>query len=330
MKFLSGADTEDVFDWDAAVDCIRAAYAAEHAPKAVPGRLVAADRSAWIRCMPAIPAGGRYMGSKQIVRTRSGKVTYLITLYDTESGSLSYVIDGISITSMRTAATSAVALDRLSPREELKVGLIGSGLEARMHASVICKRHKVGELAVHSPTRANRERLAAELQASYGVPARAVETGEEAVRGANCIVTAARSRDESPLLYADWIAPGTVVISVGSTTPTQREIDVSVIDRAALIVADIPDELAHDTGDMRAATEAGIGFSDKLISLQTLVRDGVGRAGGDGDVRMFKSVGSAIQDIAFAEMIATASEKKGLGVELDVELSTKQSIGRNS
>jgi ornithine cyclodeaminase/alanine dehydrogenase len=212
----------------------------------------------------------------------------------------------------------------------LRVGLIGSGAEARMHAQAICRRHVVEKISVYSPTVTNRERLAAELREDFGVVAAAATGAREAVTGANCVVAAARSRDESPLLYADWLAAGTVVISVGSTTPSQREVDVSLIARAGLIVSDVPDELAHDTGDMRSATAAGIAFADKLAPLQDLVQGRVPPQRLDADLVMFKSVGSALQDIAFAEMVAQAARARGLGTVLGIGLSIKQSIGRNA
>src|SRR3954469_18516546 len=107
MIFLSAAETEQVADWAAIIGCLREAYGAEAAPKAIPGRLVAVDKSAWLRVMPAIPATGRYMGSKQIFRTRDGKLNYLIVLFDKTEGRIAYIVDAIAITAMRTAATSA-------------------------------------------------------------------------------------------------------------------------------------------------------------------------------------------------------------------------------
>lgn len=329
MIFLSAADTEAVFDWNTAVACIQSAYATDSTGRGVPGRLVAADKSAWIRCMPAIPASGRYMGSKQIARTRAGKVTYLITLYDKESGELAFLIDAIAITSMRTASTSVSALNYLSRGKPLRIGLIGSGLEARMHAQAICHRHKVEEIVIYSPTVANREKLAADLNDIHGVKTSTAGSAREAMKDANCAVAAARSRDESPLLYAEWLAPGTIVLSIGSTTPSQREVDISVIARAGLIVTDVPDELSQDTGDMQAATAAGIAFDSKLMSLHDLVQGRIPAGRLDADLVMFKSVGSALQDIAFAEMIADAALVKGLGTNLALGLSVKQSIGKN-
>lgn len=330
MIFLSAADTEAVFDWRAGIGCMRTVYAAELSSKAVPGRLVAVDRSAWIRCMPAIPPRGAYMGVKQISRTREGKLAYLITLFDKESGEVAYLIDGISITAMRTASTSAAALDALSKPGPIILGVIGSGVEARNHVLAIASMRPIASLAVYSPTPANREAFASEIRATLNVDARPTETGEQAVRGASHVVGAARSRDESPTIFGEWLESDAVVISVGSTTPSQREIDVSVVERAGVIVSDVPAELSEDTGDMIAANAAGIDFATKLYALQDLLQERIPPDRTGAGIRLFKSVGSALQDVAFAEHIAVLASGKGLGARLNVDLRIKQSIGRNS
>jgi ornithine cyclodeaminase/alanine dehydrogenase len=327
MLFLSAADTEAVFRWTTAIDCIRAAYARDAAPKAVPGRLVAVDKSAWIRCMPAIPASGKYNGVKQISRTRDGKVVYVITLFDKETGELSHLIDGISITALRTASTSAVALDALSGPEPIDLAVLGSGLEARMHVKAISHIRDIRTVAVFSPTEEHRQHFAAELRETLRADVRATASPDDAVRGASHVVAAARSRDESPILHGDWLKSGAVVISVGSTTPSQREIDVSVVARSDIIVADVPEELAHDTGDMIAATTAGIAFEHKLFSLQDLVQKRI-KLKPNGGALMFKSVGSALQDVSFAEYVATSAAGRGTTLALDFQV--KQSIGKNS
>ncbi len=331
MIYLSAADTDAVLDWPAAIACMRNAYSAEANHKAVPGRLVAADKSAWIRCMPAIPATGRFMGTKQISRTREGKVAYVITLFDKTTGELAYLMDGISITAMRTAATSALGLDALSPAGPIrKLAVLGSGLEARSHVRAIAAARPVESLAVFSPTPASREAFAESVRNDLKIKAQAAASPQEAVSGATHVLAAARSRDESPILYGEWLAPGATVVSIGSTTASQREVDASVVDRAAIIVADEVKELSLDTGDMIAARDAGVSFDHKLFSLYDLVQGKIRNSRDDADITMFKSVGSALQDIAFAEYVAEVSGARSLGQVLGVELKIKQSIGKNA
>ena len=78
-----------------------------------------------------------------------------------------------------------------------------------------------------------------------------------------------------------------------------------------------------------AAKEAGLRFEHKLCSLYDLVQNAISAKLIDSDLVMFKSVGSALQDVSFAEHIALTAMKKGLGVPLDAALKIKQSIGKN-
>jgi alanine dehydrogenase len=132
------------------------------------------------------------------------------------------------------------------------------------------------------------------------------------------VACAARSRDESPVLRGEWLSPGTTVVSIGSTLPEQREVDVSVLRRADLIVADVPGEVAHDTGDMIAAAAAGVGVTGRLVSLSDLIAGripdwrGVGAAG----VAVYKSVGSALQDVVVAGQLLATARQRGLGMPL--------------
>jgi alanine dehydrogenase len=330
MKFLSEADTERLVDWPAAIGCMTEAYLEDPPAGSVPGRLIAFAATAWIRCLPAIPASARYMGTKQIARTAKGRLTYLITLADKETGELAFIVDGVALTAVRTAATTVAALAMLPGPEHLDLAILGSGLEAHKHLEALAAARRIRSLRIYSPTAENRERFARESAEKLGIDARAAATPAGAVEGASHVIAAARSRGEQPILHADWLAEDAIVASVGSTIPVQREVDASVIRRAAIIVADVPGELVEDTGDMIAAAAAGVEFASKLFSLHDLAQGRVPAAKLARGVRLFKSVGSALQDIALAAWVAERALETGAGSDLGVDLKVKQSIGRNA
>jgi alanine dehydrogenase len=107
-------------------------------------------------------------------------------------------------------------------------------------------------------------------------------------------------------------------VSIGSTLPEQREVDVSVLRRADLIVADVPGEVAHDTGDMIAAAAAGIDVTSRLVSLSDLIAGRVPgrRDAGAAGVTIYKSVGSALQDVVVAGQLLATARQRGLGTPL--------------
>ena len=324
--FVSADAARTVFRWTEAVDALRAAYGTNSSSSATPPRSIAAEGSAWLRVLPSMPSGNRYFGAKLMGSpgtTTPPRVEYVIVLFDRQTGSIAAFLDGNVITGLRTAATSAVALDRLAPRRPLRLAVLGSGFEATMHTRALASIRELSSVAVFSPTPHRRAAFAAAVAGELGVPARAAETPQEAVTGADVVVAAARSRGEAPIVYGDWLAPGAVVVSIGSTIPQQREIDVSVVERADLIVCDVLDEVLDSTGDMIAATAAGIEFRHKAVSLTDLLTGACDQRLDAAVNLMFKSVGSGLQDIVVAELVLTNALHAGLATELPIAFETK-------
>jgi alanine dehydrogenase len=322
--FLSADDTRAVFEWDAAIDCITAAYSTEIEATSVPGRLVASAEGRSMRCMPAMTPGGRYMGTKHLVKARGGQITFLIALFDQDDGSLAYLVDAVHITALRTAATTTAALRLLGGPPALELAVLGSSMEARVHVEALASQFAIASLSVFSPNADNRTAFARHFESVLGIAVAAADSAEAAVSGASHVLAAARSRGELPILFADWLAPRAIVLSIGSTLPSQRELDVSVIERAATIIADEPHELASETGDMIEARKGRIAFEAKLYSLEQLARGELAdRLDPRPALLLFKSLGSGRQDIAVAEMVADRCTAAGRGRELGVALLPK-------
>jgi ornithine cyclodeaminase/alanine dehydrogenase len=274
----------------------------------------------WLRSLTAISPRGATMGNKLIAASpRARRAGYLISLFDQQTMALVALLDGNRVTGLRTAATAAVAVDRLAPQRALAVGVVGSGFEARNALECLAAVRTLGKVRVFSPTPDSRERFAARFRPA--LEAAAVNSAEAAAQGADVVLCAARSRDESPVLRGAWLPPGATVVSLGSTLPEQREVDEETMARAACIVADMPEEVAHDTGDAIAAAKAGVDLSSKLVSLSDLIaRRIVPRRHAD-DIVLYKSVGSALQDIVVAEMLLDRARQIGRGVAMPVGIA---------
>lgn len=305
-----------VFEWGDAVAALREAYAADPDDVRFPARRMARGDHGWVRSLSGVPGGEAMMGAKLIAASPAqGRVSYLISLFDQRTADLVALLDGHSITGFRTAATTALAADLLAPAGPLRVAVIGSGFEARNHVRALAAVREVSEVRVFSPRAESRTRFAEGL-ADLGLDIRPAATAQAAVEEATVVVCAARSRDESPTLRGAWLRPGMTVLSIGSTLPEQREVDEDVVDRADLLVADVVEEVLEETGDLIVARAAGIEVADRTVSLADLVS---GRHAGRqdaGQVLLYKSVGSAVQDLAVAEMCVRAAEQQGLGAVL--------------
>ena len=318
---LDDAVVRQVFSWSGATSALREAYAAESEPARFPPRSMARGEQAWLRTLSGAPGDSGLMGLKTIAAALSSRrVSYLISLFDQSSAELVALLDGHSITGYRTAATSALAADMLAKLGALSVAVIGSGFEAQNHLRAIAAVRTVDAVRVFSPRPQSRARFISELS-DLGLAISAEDSAEAAVRGATLVICAARSYDESPTLLGEWLAPGSSVVSIGSTLPEQREVDPETMRRADLIVADELREVLDETGDALAARRDGVDLDSKTVSLSDLVS---GRAPGrrdDGQVLLYKSVGGAIQDLAVAAMCVARAREAGLGATLPVKIT---------
>jgi ornithine cyclodeaminase/alanine dehydrogenase len=319
-RFVSAETVRRVLDWDDVIARLRHAYSQPQSEHASPPRIVARDKGIWLRSLTAVPPGCRYMGSKLFGIGRLRGLEYVVVLIDQETGRMAGFVDANPITAYRTAATSAVAVDRLAPANASTVGLLGSGDEARTHIRAVARVRKLRAVTVFSPTQANREAFAAQVEAELGIACQAVGSAEEAVGDNEIVIAAARSRNEEPILFGRMLKPGMTVVSVGSTLPEQREIDPSVVETCDLIVCDMVEEVVHETGDMIAAAQQKIAFDHKLLSLGQLMSDKIPRPA---RLPLFKSVGAAIQDVVTAELALEKAIVQGLAVELPIAFETK-------
>jgi ornithine cyclodeaminase/alanine dehydrogenase len=324
--FVSSDAARQVFRWEDAIKALQSTYARPLAPAATPPRTIARAEKCWLRNLPAIPPGGRYFGAKLMGMAMGAKapgVEYVIVLFDRETSRIAAFVDANLVTGFRTAATSAAALDRLAPAGPARLAVLGSGLEASMHTRAFATIRHLSEVRVFSPTPERRAAFAEAVTRDLGTPARGVATAQEAVEGADLVLAAARSRGEVPILYGSWLEPGSTVVSIGSTVPEQREIDVSVVERSDLIVCDTLQEVLEETGDMIAAHAAGVAFHDKAFSLADLMGGACDERLRTARAPLFKSVGGGLQDIVVAELILTKALAAGCALPLPIAFETK-------
>lgn len=321
--FVSAEATRRVLDWDEMIARLRDAYSVPHAHAAHPRRVVTRGEGSWLRALPAAPSNTRFMGAKLFGAGRARKVSYLIVLFDQQTGAIAGFLDANHITACRTGATSAMAVDRMAPPGPAALGILGSGAEAQAHARAISQVRPISRLRVFSTRPERRSAFAAQMEVELGIPCSAASSAEEAIHDASIVVAAARSHGEQPILFGDWLRPGMLVVSIGSTVAEQREIDASVVDACDLIVCDTIEEVVEETGDMLAAAAAGIRFEGKLMALTELVAGTSEARVRAARLPMFKSVGAGVQDVAIAELAFEKALAAGLATELPIAFPLK-------
>jgi ornithine cyclodeaminase/alanine dehydrogenase-like protein (mu-crystallin family) len=252
-------------------------------------------RNGWFATMPVIC--GDVMAVKNVTfYPGNGLPTHMaiIELLRRSTGEPLAVMDGRLITEMRTAAVSAVALSALAPRGAKSLGILGSGVQARSHLQAIrYLMPELTEIRIWSRTDANAKRLAQEAGAHA--------TSIEEAASADVVVTVTSTT--VPLLKGQWLAPNALVISVGGTGSTVRELDDQVM-RSSYIIAECKKAAERESGDIilsgsKVNAEIGQILAGKISApLGTRI--------------LFKSVGMAIEDLTAARIVWKA--RSGLAV----------------
>ncbi len=142
-------------------------------------------------------------------------------------------------------------------------------------------------------------------------------SAEEAVRGADVVVTATSSRE--PVLRREWLKPGAHVNAVGASSPQAREIDTATVAASALY-CDSRESLRNEAGEFRLAVADGLIAGEQHVRAElgeVLAGMAAGRRD-DGELTLFRSLGLAIEDLAAAERAVAAATADGLGTQLEL------------
>jgi len=253
-----------------------------------------AAATGFLGLMPALTPSG--LGLKAVTfypsNTERGIPTHMATIFlvDPETGAPLAIMDGRLITEMRTAAVSAAATKLLAPTEAKILAILGSGVQAHSHAEALRLVRQFEEIRVWSPTREHAEQFATEIGAK-SMPA------EEAVRGADVIVTATSSK--TPVLHGSWLKSGCHVNAVGASRPDWREMDDEAM--ANVVFVDSREGAMKESGDVilsgaKIYAELGEAFAGKIPLRAS-------------ETTIFKSLGMAVEDIAAATLVYRSATK---------------------
>jgi ornithine cyclodeaminase len=236
-------------------------------------------------------------------------------LFESETGRPIALLEGSSLTGIRTAAVSAFATRLLSRPEARRHAILGTGVQARCHLAAYLESSDVDSIRIWSPRAPSRESFLETVDLPDGVRIEAVETAEEAVRNADVVTTVTSSPE--PLLQADWLSPGTHINAVGASTATTREIDTRTVTGATRFIDHRASALA-EAGDLLIPIDEGRLQPDEIGTEIGAVAAGQrpGRSS-EKEITLFKSVGLAVQDLAAAHLVVELARREGAGQDID-------------
>ncbi len=271
----------------------------------VTGRVQVNGPVAWMRVLAGMVTDLDLLGYKEFHRVGQD-VRYHVHLYRESTGEILGVVDGRRITSLRTAATAAVAIRHWANDRPVRVGLIGSGEEAREGLRAIAGSVHVSFASVFSPTVANREAFAEEMSNELGIQVIAQSKQEEVVAECDVLYVATSSHNH-PFLTAGQVGNVGMIAAIGSTQPVHRELFGDVFLAATQTIVDTPDA-THESGDCIEATAQGWDATSAILLGRYLAEKP--EASG---LTIFKSVGSVEQDLVLAYYLVEAARSNNAG-----------------
>jgi len=267
--------------------------------------------------MPAYRSNPAAYGLKAICvfpdNPNSGKDAHQgsVMLFDGNTGELLSLMNASPITAVRTAAVSAVATRFLAREDACELAIVGSGVQARSHLAALARVRPIKRTRIVSRTREHADRFVAEMTPRFSFEIVAVDTAEEALNGADIIVTVTNSHE--PVIDSKWISRGAHINAIGTHSSAAREIDGATMAAARLFV-DRCESALNEAGDFLLAAKEGLIGSDSIVAElgELLIGAKRGRESA-AEITLFKSLGLAIEDLACAEYLFRKAQEENAG-----------------
>jgi ornithine cyclodeaminase/alanine dehydrogenase-like protein (mu-crystallin family) len=226
----------------------------------------------------------------------------LVAWFDADTGRPLALIDGETLTAMRTGAASGVATRLLARTDASTMAVIGAGGQAEWQLRAVLAARPIRRALVYARDPAACEAFAERMAEVTGIEVTATEDAEAAVREADVICCATTSAE--PVFDAAWVAPGAHVNGIGAYRLGMVELPPELFARAALVAVDARAAAMAEAGDVVAAIERGLVAEDGLVEIGSVGADWAATRPTEA-ITVFKSVGLAIQDVAAAELITS-------------------------
>jgi ornithine cyclodeaminase len=242
-----------------------------------------------------------------------------VLLTDPETGEVAAMMNGLEVTRIRTGAISGAATDILAKKTSSKAALFGTGGQAASQLEAILCVRPLKEVRVYDALEDRIEPFVKSNQAlaeKYGAKLAAAKSSDEAIDGADVITSVTTSKD--PVFDGSRVAPGAHVNGVGSFTPSMRELDETLLNRARVFV-DNREAVLAEAGDFLIPAASGA-YDIKNIAGEigdVLAGKLAGRSG-EGEITVLKTVGYAVLDVVAAYQIYKNALAQGAGTEIEI------------
>lgn len=239
-----------------------------------------------------------------------------VLAFDSETGQAIALLEGSSLTAIRTGAAGGAAIDLLARPESRVVAVFGAGAQGRTQLEAACTARPVETAFIFDADVEKANQFAEEIKAKgFLQEIRVASSSQEAVESADIICTATTSF--KPVFEDRFVKPGTHISAVGSYTPDMQEVPPETLQRAKIFL-DSRSASLEEAGDLIQPMRAGL-FDETHISgeLGEVILGRISGRNAPYEITYFKSVGVAVQDAMAAQVALNNAHKLGIGKEVE-------------
>jgi ornithine cyclodeaminase/alanine dehydrogenase-like protein (mu-crystallin family) len=260
--------------------------------------------------MAAADVSAGFLGMKLYTFVR-GRLRFLVPLYRIETGGLEALIEADYLGQMRTGAASGIATKYMARKNARTAGVIGTGLQARTQLEAVAAVRQLGEARAYGRSAERLAQFCSEMSARLQIPVRPAATEDEAVRGADIVITATTAA--SPVCHGAALAEGAHINAIGANFLHKRELDENAILRVGTIVVDSIEQSKVEAGDLVIPFgTSGVRWESMLELADVVAGKAQGRQS-EKEITLFKSNGIAVWDVAAALRVYQAALAKNAG-----------------
>jgi ornithine cyclodeaminase/alanine dehydrogenase-like protein (mu-crystallin family) len=310
MRFFSPTETAAALNYPGLIDAISQVFASgatapqrhHHTMKKT------GEPDAVLLLMPAW-ADGFGVGGVKIVNVTPGNstrglpaITASYLVFDEVTGEHRAILDGATLTAMRTAAVSALAAKHLAAADAKTLLVVGSGRVANELPFAFKAVRPIEEVLVWSRTPDSSTRQVAQW-AAKGIHATAISNLQDGVAKADIVSCATLATQ--PIILGTWLRSGQHIDLIGSYAPHMREVDDEAMHRAKVFID--TNAALHETGDLISPLQSGALTDDAILgTLYDLCAQPQKLWRNRKDITLFKGVGHALEDLAAAKLALAA------------------------
>lgn len=237
-----------------------------------------------------------------------------VLVFDPETGRALALLEGSSLTAIRTGAAGGAAIDLLARKESKIVAIFGAGTQGRTQLEAACSARKIETAFIFDADTEKARTFADEMEVLIK-DIRVAQSAKEAIEHADIICTATTST--KPVFDDRDLRAGTHISAVGSYTPEMQEVPAETLQRARIFV-DARAAVLEEAGDIIQPLRAGLFDKTHICGeLGEVVLGRIPGRGSDEEITYFKSVGVAVQDAMAAQLALTNARKMNIGKEVE-------------